>query len=187
MNSDRWWGRSRGLPITAYSTWRVSLTALGRPARVLGWARTPTGYCIGSPAALSVGDENAFTHLGWHEIQHGGWNAETRRLSWVCYPGPHGRSRRGFVVLDEPARLPELFRERVSASMVFERFVPLVSSVNGGVTISARRDLSGAADQITWHASPSRGVDWRDESVRAEAQHVLARVRTEYDTAPAGW
>jgi hypothetical protein len=188
MATDRWWGRSRGLPARTYREWRASLTATpGRPARLLAWGRTASGFCIGSPAALSVGDERGFTHLGWHEIERGGWNTETGRLSWVCYPSDDGRARRGFVDLVEPARVPELFRERVAASIVFERFVPLVASPQGGVTISARRDLAGAADRISWHVSPTRGVDPRDEAVRIEAEQVLERVRMEYDSGPAGW
>lgn len=188
MAKEHWWARSRGLPAPTYEEWRRSLTtAPGRVARILAWARTPTGYCIGSPAVLSVGDEHGFTHLGWHEIERGGWNAETGRLSWVRYPGEDGRSRPGFVDLVEPARVPELFRERIAASLVFERFVPLAASAEGGVTISARRDLAGTADRIRWHASPTRGVDWRDQAVRDEAQEALLRVRMEYDSTPAGW
>ena len=182
------WGKARGLPARAYEAWRTSLADVpGRPPRILAWARTPTGFCIGSPAALSVGDEGGFNHVGWHEIEHGGWNAETRRLSWTCYRSDDGRSRRGFVELVEAARIPELFRERVSASIVYERFVPLASAGDGGVTVSARRDLAGGGDRISWHASPTRGTDWRDEAVRAEAEQVLQRARMEYDTAPAGW
>ncbi len=183
-----WWGRSRGLPALTYQHWCDTLLDVpGRRPRILAWARTPTGFCIGAPAALSVGDESGFTHVGWHEIEHGGWNAETGRLSWVCYPNTDGRSRRGFAELVEPARLPELFRERVAASIVFERFAPLATSNDGGVTISARRDLAGAADRIAWHASPSRGLDWRDDAVRVEADQVLRRMRSQYDSAPAGW
>jgi hypothetical protein len=184
--SGRWWSRSRGLPAEAFQTWRTSLSQVpGRPARILAWARTPTGFCIGSPTALSVGAGSGFTHLGWHEIEHGGWNAETRRLSWTCYPSADGRSRRGFAELVEPARLPELFRERVAASLVLDRYVGLASG--GGVTVSARRDLAGGADRIGWHVTPARGTDWRSEAVRAEAERVLERVRLEYDTSPAGW
>lgn len=184
--SERWWGRGRGLPADAYEAWRRSLAEVpGRPARILAWARTPVEFGVGSPAVLSVGDETGFDHLGWHEIEHGGWNAETRRLSWICYPAADGRSRRGFVELVEPARLPELFRERVAASLVLDRYVGLAEG--GGVTVSARRDLAGPADQIGWHVTPVRGTDWRSEAVRAEAEQILAMVRSEYDTTPAGW
>jgi hypothetical protein len=188
MTRARWWSRSRGLPVAAYSEWRTSLVLVpGREARILAWATTPTGYCVGSPAALSIGDQSGFTHLGWHEIERGSWNAETARLSWVCHADAEGRARRGWVDLVEPARLPELFAERIAATIVFERFVPLTASVEGGVMVSARRDLSGAADRIAWHVSPTRGLDWRDPAVRAEAKRVLAGMRSEYDSAPTGW
>lgn len=185
MSRERWWGKTRGLPAPIYEGWRASLSE-HRVPRILAWAKTPTGFCIGSPAALSVGDDHGFTHVGWHEIEHGGWNSETRRLSWVCYRSEDGRARRGFVELVDPGRVPELFRERIAATIVFERFVPLVSA-GGGVTISARRDLAGTADRISWHVSPARGVNWRDAAVRAEAEDALSHVRNEYDSTPAGW
>ena len=50
-----------------------------RPARILAWARTSTGFCIASPTTLSYGDEEGWTHVGWHEIERGGWNAELRQ------------------------------------------------------------------------------------------------------------
>ena len=183
--SERWWGRGRGLPADAYEAWRRSLAEVpGPPARILAWARTPVGFGVGSPAVLSVGDETGFDHLGWHEIEHGGWNAETRRLSWICYPAADGRSRRGFVELVEPARLPELFRERVA--VVLDRYVGLAEG--GGVT--------GLMLVVIWPARPTRsaGTSRRFAAptggarpARAEAEQILAMVRGEYDTTPTGW
>ena len=72
-----WWSRSRGLSKTVYESWKTSLHGqANRPTRVLGWAKTPTGFCIASPAAFSFGDQLAWQHLGWHEIERGGWNSE---------------------------------------------------------------------------------------------------------------
>src|SRR3712207_4000925 len=107
-----WWSRSRGMPRETYAAWRASLAQIpGRPARILAWANGPDGLVIGSPAALSLTAHGAWTHLGWHEIERGGWNAETATLAWTLHGG-----RRGSVRLDEPGRLPELFRERIAAT-----------------------------------------------------------------------
>jgi hypothetical protein len=92
---------------------------------------------------LSYGSESVWRHVGWHQIEHGGWNAEAHKLSWSTYDGS-----REFIDLVEPGRMPELFRERVSASIVAERFVPIAGE--RGVTISGRRDLA--------EASPSPGT-----------------------------
>ena len=173
MRTSRWWSRTRGLPPPAYAAWTASLSERpGRPARILAWARGPDGYVVGSPAALSWGEEE-WRHVGWHEIERGGWNAETAQLSWVQYGG-----RRGSVGLEEPGRLPELFRERVAASIAVERFV----SIHGdrGVIVTARRDL-GRDAEISWHTSLTRGLTWQTDGVRAMADEAMTRLRTEFD------
>src|SRR5690242_9016568 len=111
--TGRWWSRTRGVPDQAYAEWATSLAAQpGRQVRVLAWAATPDGYCIGSPSALSYVEGGLWQHLGWHEIETGGWDRASSRLRWTRYGG-----QRGGVELTEPGRLPELFRERVSASI----------------------------------------------------------------------
>lgn len=192
---SRWWSRSRGLPGSAYGSWVASLNAgPGRPPRILAWAATPDGVCIGTSGALSfqapdsgthegtedgdgaeggAGEGTGWRHVGWHEIERGGWDAETRRLTWSGYDGePDG------VALVEPGRLPELFRERVAASIAVEKFVALVGE--RGVVITARRDL-GSPGAITWHSSLTRGLTWERDGVREAVDGAVAELRTEYD------
>jgi hypothetical protein len=169
-----WWSRARGLPQAAYAAWKASLAQTpGRPARILAWAKGPAGFVVGSPAALSWGGEAGWSHVGWHEIEHGGWNAETATLSWTLHGG-----RRGSVGLDEPARLPELFRERIAATIALERFVPVVG--DRGVIVTARRDL-GDHGAISWHSSLTRGLTWHSDGVQAAADRAMAELRSEYD------
>lgn len=173
MPGSAWWSRTRGLPRPAYAAWARSLTAApGRPVRVLAWTRGAQGYVVGSPAALSWG-EAEWQHVGWHEIERGGWNAETASLSWALYSG-----RRGSVGLDPPGRLPELFRERIAATIAVERFVPVAG--DRGVIVTARRDL-GADGTLSWHTTLTRGLTWRTDGVRATADAAEARLRSEYD------
>lgn len=203
---------ARGLPPETYRTWRASLAgASDVPLRVLAWARADDdGVVVGSPAVLSISapgvpagavparptgdDEGAeegteqgdgsvpaggWRHVGWHEIEHGGWNAESRSLSWTLYGG-----RRGRIGLREPGRLPELFRERVAASIVVERFVPIRGE--RGVTVTARRDLGGSG-AITWHSTLTRGLTWSTPGVTEEAARASAELQSEYGSASAGW
>jgi len=177
---------TRGLPDEVYVSWRSSMTARGgAPTRILAWARSVDGFVVGSPAALSVGgagvgaDPEDWRHVGWHEIEHGGWNAEARSLSWTLYAG-----RRGRVELAEPGRLPELFRERVAASIAVERFVPIRGE--RGVTVTARRDL-GASGALTWHSSLTRGLSWSGEGVAEEVARASAELQSEYGSTPQGW
>jgi hypothetical protein len=114
MAKTSWWTKSRGLPADSYQAWASSLASdEGRQIRVLAWAATTDGFCIGSPSVLSFLRDGSWTHLGWHLIETGGWDRESSALSWTLYNGS-----RGSVELVEPGRLPELFRERVSASIV---------------------------------------------------------------------
>jgi len=176
FSSTRWWSRSRGLPGDVFTSWATSLQSEpGRPARILAWAVGPAGdqFCVGSPAALSWGGPSGWRHVGWHLIERGGWNAELHQLSWVQLDG-----RRGAVQLDAPGRLPELFRERVEASIVVRQFVPLAGE--RGVTISARRDL-GAGGGIEWNTSLTRGLSQQSEAVQQAVDEALAATRAEYD------
>ena len=168
------------MPRAVYESWRSSLAAHPhRAARILAWARTSTGYCIASPAILSYrDDETGWKHIGWHEIERGSWNAELHKLSWVLNAAPGQPSPRSSLELVEPGRLPELFRERISASIAIERFVPLVGE--RGVTITARRDL-GAGGSVAWHSTLTRGLSWETDGVRAAVDQAMEELRTEYD------
>jgi hypothetical protein len=74
--------------------------------------------------------------------------------------------------------LPELFRERIVATIAIEKFVPLMGE--RGVTISARRDLGGTG-AVVWHSTLTRGLSWQTAGVRAAVDQAMEQVRTEYD------
>jgi hypothetical protein len=178
-HGSAWWSGSRGLPAAVYDSWRSSLTAQSsQSTRILAWATTRTGFCIASAAALSLGNEGAWEHIGWHEIERGGWNAELHKLTWVLYAAPGEAPARGSLELADPGRLPDLFRERISATIAVECFVPLAGE--RGVIIAARRDL-GAGSAVTWHGTLTRGLSWQTDGVRAAVDQAIEQVRAEYD------
>jgi hypothetical protein len=149
----------------------------GRQSRLLAWTTTAEGgLVLLSPAALSVLAADGWRHAGWHEIERGGWNAETGQLRWQTYSG-----QRGAVALPDPAQVPVVFRERVAASIVFEKFVPLADGSNRGLVVNGRRDLADGTTSIGWHATLTRGVTWRTPGVRELADAAVAAVRHEYD------
>ncbi len=117
--------------------------------------------------------------MGWHQIEHGSFAADDRRLSWTTYT-----SGSGDVVLPEPGRVPEVFKERVAASIAVEEFVPLDAADDRrtGVTVSGRRDLSRPDDAgISWHASLPAGVSPQTPGLEQLAEAAVARLRIEYD------
>jgi hypothetical protein len=178
-HESAWWSRARGLPKDVHASWLDSLTAQpGRPARILAWGTTPEGWCIGSPAALSYTGGIGWEHVGWHEIERGDWEAEPRRLSWVEYVGGGESTRPASVELTEPGRLPELFRERISASIAVQKFVAI--SGERGVLVTARRAL-GPAGEISWHGTLSKGLGRGSAGIREAVDQATAAVRSEYD------
>lgn len=175
-----WWSKSRGLPPADYAAWSSSLAEQpGRQRRILAWASTPDGFAVASPSVLSYATSSEvpgdrWVHLGWHEIERGGWDADSARLGWVRYGGD-----RGAVELVEPGRLPEVFRERVAATIVLEDSVAILGDRQ--VRIVGRRDLAEGDQPIRWHSTLGRGLSGRSEGVQAAVDEAIARVRTEYD------
>lgn len=167
--------RSRGMGTTVHESLRTSLEAQPLAlTRILSWTYAQEGFCVGTPSHLNVGDEAGWEHVGWHEIERGDWNAETQTLRWAQYGG-----RRGSAHLDPPARMPELFRERIAASIVLEKFVPVRG--DKGVIISARRSLAAPDAQVMWHRSISPGLRWDDPGVEELAETTIADLRSEYE------
>ena len=99
-----WWSRSRGLPGDAYASWRSSMQEVsGRTPRILAWAGEGDQLAIGSPTVLSTGGAGGWQHVGWHEIERGGWDATSSRLRWRTTAAPR---RERSVTLTDPGRLP---------------------------------------------------------------------------------
>lgn len=184
-------GAKRDLSPATYRDWLTSVRTIGSdvlPGPLLAWARTTdAGVCITSRGFLSVqihdpataGDhDGAWKHVGWHRIERGSFSAEDQRLSWTTYDsGP------GHVLLAEPGRVPEVFRERVAASIAVEEFIPLDdrSDTQHGVIVSGRRDLSRQEPEIIWHASLPNGVSGETPGIDDLADAAIDRLRAEYD------
>jgi len=120
-----------------------------------------------------VSADQEWRHIGWHHIEHGGWDAATRRLRWTAYGGDSDE-----VELLDPGQLPELFRERVAASIAVEQYVPWRGSQ--GVTVSGRRHLGDPSAPISWHTTLTSGLSERTPGVREAAGVALDHVRAEY-------
>lgn len=167
--------RSRGIEKQAFESFHASLSAEPhRKLRILGWTYAREGFCIGTPSHLSLGDTGSWQHIGWHQFERGDWNAETQALRWALYGGTRGTAH-----LQTPARLPELFRERIAASIVIERFIPVRGTK--GIIISARRNLADQDGPLDWHRSLSPGLTWDERGVEDLAELTIADLRTEYD------
>jgi hypothetical protein len=140
--------------------------------RLLAWASTADGATIG-------GTRDAFyapARVPWEQVEAADWDRETTtlRLSEV---GRWGAARPEHVyTVAEPGRLVELIRERVTASVVYQRHVRV--DARRGVRVIARRPPGRAAD-VSWVFEYDEGVDPDDPAVRLAAAEALATARGE--------
>lgn len=146
---------------------------LGAGERELAAASGPDGVLVaGSREALHVGE----TRIPWEAVERADWDAETETLT-VTEVGSWGRERPVYrVALIEPARLLQLVRERVTASVVLQRHVPVVG--RKGFFVIARRAPGGSGD-LQWVYEFEAGIDPEDPTVRLAAEAALAAAQDE--------
>jgi len=143
--------------------------------RLLAWAATADGPVGGTRDALYL---PAGDRLPWEEVEAADWDLEESVLS-VSEVGSWGEVRRTHrLVVEEPGRLLELVRERVTASVVLQRHVPV--DAGGGVRVIARRAPRGDRP-LSWFYEYDAGVDPDDPAVRAAAEQALAAARAEVE------
>jgi hypothetical protein len=154
--------------------------AVGPGERVLAWCRTVDDRVLaGTRDALYVGSDGAEDGPGevripWEQVEAADWDRDTEVLR-VALVGTWGEQRVEHTAgLTEPGRLLELVRERVTASVVLQRHVPVAG--RGGVRVIGRRAPRGHAP-IEWFYEYDEGVDPADPAVRTAAAEALVAAR----------
>lgn len=145
---------------------------VGAGERLLAWGTTTAGVVIG-------GTRDALylpTRLAWEQVEAVDWDndASELRISEVGHWGEPRVEHR--LPIDEPGRLLELVRERVTASVVLQRHVPITD--RSGVRVIARR-APGRPAEITWLYEYDEGIDPDDPFVRLAAAEALSAARSE--------
>ena len=113
-------------------------------------------------------DGETLLERAWHEVDSGAWNPETWTLAASFVDGLEGRQwtlRR----LTGPGLVPEVFRERTSASVVLTRVVDLGPRRSARVTV--RNDLR--TRELVEQVLLGRGSRPDDEALREQV--LLAR------------
>ncbi|WP_244929099.1 hypothetical protein [Nocardioides sp. W7] len=144
-----------------------------RGERLLAWTESPDGTVGGTRDALYLPDGS---RLPWEEVEAADWDHDESTLT-VTEVGSWGELRgQHRLLIEEPGRLLELVRERVTASVVLQRHV----AVDGrrGLRVIARRAPRGDRP-LVWVFEYDEGVDPDDPVVRALAEDALAAARTE--------
>ncbi len=161
---SRRWGRTSSASV-----------AVARGEKVLASAAAADGTVLaGTRDAFYVVVDGDTRRVPWEQVEAASWDRDTDafRLSEV---GTWGDERPVHTAtLPEPGRLLELVRERVTASVVMQRHVPVVG--RRGLRVIARRAPSGAGG-VQWLYEYDEGVDPDDETVRASAGAALEAMR----------
>ena len=150
--------------------------------RLLAWAPVAGGQWVaGTRDALYLPD----ARLPWEAVEAADWDHDLRLLR-VSEVGQWGLPRvEHALTLDDSApsetdRLLQLVRERVTASVLLVRHVPITGK--RGVRVVGRRAPSGRSP-VTWIYEYDAGIDPQDPVVQAAAAAVLA---TAQDDAGVG-
>ena len=159
--------------------------------KALAWAEGPDGAAAGTRDALhlrldpsSSGEtvepppsvEPVETRIPWEQVQAADWDQETSvlRVSEVGHWGERRPEHR--LTLEEPGRLLELVRERVTASVVLQRHVPIDG--RRGLRVIARRAPRGDRP-VQWFHEYDEGIDPADPAVRKAAEEALDAARAD--------
>jgi hypothetical protein len=157
---------------------RPSLS-VGAGEKVLARTEASDGSVVaGTRDALYVfsADLQEVTRLPWEQVEAADWDRDTSQLR-VSEVGSWGAERiEHKLTIDEPGRLLELVRERVTASVVLQRHVAITG--RRGLRVIARRAPHGDRS-LAWFYEYDEGVDPADPSVRAAAEAALDAARDE--------
>ena len=135
---------------------------------------------VDEDGAVAVGTRDALYVAGhrvpWETVERADWSRDDGTLT-VVEVGSWGEQRPVHTIaIDDPGRFLQLVRERVTASVVLQRHVPVHGQK--GVFVIARRPPRG--DQpISWVYEFEAGVDPDDPDVRRVAEEALAQARDE--------
>ncbi len=152
--------------------------------RVLAWAVGETVAVVGTREALYLQGRSPGAggpqRIPWERVESAGWDAERSllRVREVAAWGEEQPEHR--VQLDTPVRLLQLVRERVSATVVVERHVPVEG--RRGLRVIARRAPTGPRP-VTWWFEYDEGIDPEDPAVREAADAALADAQNDVGTA----
>ncbi len=119
--------------------------------------------------------DRAAIQIPWETVEDAAWDQEGSRLR-VTEIGQYGEPRPAYsFVVEDPALLLQLIRERVTASIVLQRWAPVRGK--RGLTVIARRSPVGGP--VAWMHAYDEGVDPTDPEVVAVADQALAQAQVE--------
>jgi hypothetical protein len=118
--------------------------------------------------------------IPWEEVEDAAWDTEASRLR-LSEVGEFGQVRPAYSFeMEEPARLLQLVRERVTASILLQRRVRVRD--RRAITVIGRRSPEGG--EVRWMHAYDPGLDPDDPEVRSAADAALAAAMAEVGESP---
>ena len=153
---------------------------VARGERVLAYSEATDGAVLaGTRAAFYLRDpDGTVTRVPWEQVEAAGWDREESLLT-ISEVGTWGEERAVHrVEVKDPWRLLQLVRERVTASVVLQRHIPV--SAGRGLRVVGRRAPVGDAP-VEWFFEYDAGVDPADPLVAQAASAALAQAKGDID------
>ena len=120
-------------------------------------------------------EEQGAVQIPWETVEDAAWEQDDARLRFT-ETGRYGEPRPTYSFeVEDPALLLQLVRERVTASVVLQRRVPVHGKL--GLTVIARRSPVGGP--IAWMHAYDAGLDPDDPEVAAVADRALEQAQAE--------
>ena len=140
--------------------------------RLLAVARLADGsWVAATPRALVLPGRR----VDWSTVAHAEWSDERSELRVDQLRTVDSAPETHRLVLDEPDRVPEVVRDRVTSSIVASRHSPVDGKA--GVRVVARR-VPGE-DELLWQVVVDRGLDPDDARVQAVSETAVSELRRE--------
>jgi len=133
-------------------------------------------WYVGTALALHICDASGCRRIAWEAVEHADWDRDTEQLEVVELAEFGERKPTHRAALQSPERLLQLIRERITASVVVSRFVPVQGKL--GITVVARR-RPHSDDPLAWSVVVDRRLDETSPPVVAAAELGLAEARAE--------
>lgn len=151
--------------------------ALERGERALASAQDVAGqWLVGTDRSLHLQRAEGWVVLPWQRVERASWDDDASTLTVYAVadfglPQPcHQR------IFEAPGRFLDLLHDRINATVLLTRHVPLEGS--RGLRVVARRPAVGDG-AIEWSCLLDDNLDPTDPTVLAAVEHGLATARAE--------
>lgn len=139
---------------------------------------TDGAWVAGTRSAVYLPEGDKLRRVGWEAIERAAWDSEGSVLH-VYETTAFGTPLRSTdLAVDDPGRFGQLLRERVDASIVVQRHVPLAGKK--GVRIVGRRNPATTDAPIAWNFVLDKGLSPDQPGLIERAEAALQGVREEF-------